>query len=656
MRVTVTKFTVENMRSTRERVLVLAEHVEIKAQNKAGKTTCADGWHWLVNNKVSDGRTQADLRPRQRIGETLGEPIRGVVMAAEATLVIESDNGLNGTFVLRKEEHEKAREVERGIEYSYQKKYSINGDYLKEKDFYRWLHEIADAEKLRMFTDVHYFLAREDAGGIHHTTRRRILKELAVGCGSPQGFSDVDAAIKGRTLKGYIDELKEAKKLIDKDIASIGPQMQAHQEYADYDCPDSEQALTRKRDTCVKAIAAIDEERKKTIATQSARQKLIQDKGKLAADQIRREATLKADTSGTDELRKEAQDLQAIDATKREQLSNCQLRVRQLTSALTITKAELTVMLQSRDAAAKRVQSASEEVDVVCPAGDDCPYAAQTKDGAEGRAKRLKAAEEAASFALRDVQQTENSIHVANKELRDAMIVEAEVKTALDLFQEEAGARLAEIDAEIEAAPGIDPGTDDIWLKIVADIEVLAKKIGDPVEDVLQEIEDRKAASVVLRDKYNSALHAYDTAMTAREHIERLKTEQQALAQKAVAIEGRLARAHDYSRAESELISASVNNKFKHIQFRLFKYHQNGEIVDCCDALINGVPYAEFSGGEKKLAEVETASVLGCHYGVVMPIFVDECGSLTMPIAVPNQTILLAAAKGVEDLEVRGVV
>lgn len=104
--------------------------------------------------------------------------------------------------------------------------------------------------------------------------------------------------------------------------------------------------------------------------------------------------------------------------------------------------------------------------------------------------------------------------------------------------------------------------------------------------------------------------------------------------------------------AESKLIEDSVNQKFKHVKFKLFDYLLNKEIELCCEATLNGVPYSDLSYGQKIFVGIDIINVLSAHYGMSVPLWIDNSEGLTLPVEFEGQTIQLFAQSGTSKLTV----
>lgn len=77
-------------------------------------------------------------------------------------------------------------------------------------------------------------------------------------------------------------------------------------------------------------------------------------------------------------------------------------------------------------------------------------------------------------------------------------------------------------------------------------------------------------------------------------------------------------------------------------------------VKECCEPLLNDVPYYALSKGEQLKASLDILKALQGAYGVELPVFIDDAESYTSNsfVELPNQVILLKAVEGVKKLQI----
>lgn len=84
-----------------------------------------------------------------------------------------------------------------------------------------------------------------------------------------------------------------------------------------------------------------------------------------------------------------------------------------------------------------------------------------------------------------------------------------------------------------------------------------------------------------------------------------------------------------------------INAKFHFVTFRLFDYTLDGNPVETCIPLCNGVPYGSANTASQVNAGLDIINALCAFYGVCAPIFIDNRESVNEIIPVQSQVINL---------------
>lgn len=97
-----------------------------------------------------------------------------------------------------------------------------------------------------------------------------------------------------------------------------------------------------------------------------------------------------------------------------------------------------------------------------------------------------------------------------------------------------------------------------------------------------------------------------------------------------------------------DLVTSEINSHFEYVGFKMFDTLKSGEIKQVCDATLNGVSYDNLSKGEKLFASLDILNAFQNHYGVMLPLIIDDAESYTSNtlVDVPNQKILFKVVEG----------
>ena len=107
----------------------------------------------------------------------------------------------------------------------------------------------------------------------------------------------------------------------------------------------------------------------------------------------------------------------------------------------------------------------------------------------------------------------------------------------------------------------------------------------------------------------------------------------------------------DFTRFKASFVEQSVNDMFLLAKFRLFREQANGGLEERCDVVYDGVPYTGLNTGMQINVGIDIINALSRHYGVRVPLFVDNAESVTRLEDGNMQTIRLVVSE--EDKEIR---
>ena len=147
----------------------------------------------------------------------------------------------------------------------------------------------------------------------------------------------------------------------------------------------------------------------------------------------------------------------------------------------------------------------------------------------------------------------------------------------------------------------------------------------------------------------NHILHGRETVDNAKARIKELMQSEKDLSAQKSQLEGQLNTIDQFARAKADMLTDTMNAKFKHVRFKLFEEQVNGGIAECCETLINTngrwVPYSDGNSAGKINAGLDIINALSGHYGVWAPIWIDNAESVNELTEVKAQVIRLIVSK-----------
>ena len=107
-----------------------------------------------------------------------------------------------------------------------------------------------------------------------------------------------------------------------------------------------------------------------------------------------------------------------------------------------------------------------------------------------------------------------------------------------------------------------------------------------------------------------------------------------------------------FTKAKIDTMESRINGRFKYVSFKMFAQQVNGGEVECCETLINGVPFSDANNAAKINAGIDIINVLCKHYDIYAPIFIDNRESVTNLIECDSQIVNLIVSEPDKKLRV----
>jgi DNA repair exonuclease SbcCD ATPase subunit len=642
MRITIENLVLSNFKGLSKSTLPLRnKNAVLSGKNGKGKTTVYDAVQWLLRGKDSEnhpekGKGAFGVRP---IDEE-NNPIGGLTVKVEG--VLNFDN--REPMALRKEQTEK---IIKGKKVGYEFSYWINDVPTQATTYTKELEKLFPSEQFEILTNLKYFIDT-----MHHSDRRKILLNMAGTIAEPEGFNNLKAELKRtqRTIEQQKKRVNTLKKGYEEEQFAIPPKLdEVHRSVGQYK-PESKETLEANRAQIRADIDALEAERKKILSDEHERQLRLEIINKLRIQLSERQASLVVDTSNSATLLEERKTIEHKLADAEAVVSQYQNKIREFTTKKTTEETILKSKALALDKIRKDHQKLLEE-DIVTT----CPTCGQPLP--EDKIQEIRTERKQKLAELNDDGIEQKQIVEKQRELisqvdmqvgsAKSMLKEAEKK--LQILNDSSQKRLAEIKSELEDCKAPDPNKDPQYLAIKEKLEKAEKALGPSGANAIEILEIKRKSKQNTLQQINETLAQSDRLKADKERIAELEQDNKRLAQAIADCDKQLEEISDYTKAENILIEKTVNQKFKHVRFRLFKQLLNGEIDDqVCDAMLNGKTYIDMSDGERIFSGVDIVNTLSEYYNLFPPLFIDHAESITLPIETNTQTILLCAVKGQE--------
>lgn len=637
-KIKIKRMVIENFKGCKRRMVYFADRTKITGRNASGKTTIFDAFTWLLFDKDSSGATKFQVRPLNEDGE----PLHYVDISVECTLEID---GIEMTITkVQKEKWTKKRGEEEQVFSGNVNEFEVNGYPKSEKDYKEFINGIIDEKMFRLITNPMAFTSMpwKDQRQIifklvDNVTDLEIAQsndkfaplvpELAIAnvdeIRAKYTKSKNELAKKQTELPARIDEL--SKMIGNVDVAEI--------ELARNDVKERIEKLE-------KEIRKIDD----VIAVHSEKSKDILEL-KFALGDMERIAN--------EQRQKEVLDLK-VRKNAKEQL------IREKNVAINNTKNEMMLIVSHSKELQEDIKKATDEWNACKEETFDdstlkCPTCGQ-KLPEKKRKEMLSEFDAKKESRLSAIAERGNKL---KSDLDNSKAKYDAIKPLLDKYAQEIELLkkdIEELDKEIvNADKPVDLSKDKEYkakLKAIANAE---KEMGLEYDATAKKNEYMAEHTELINELWHLEADIAKADTTEIENRkEELEEQLRDVGQRIANSEKMLYILECFIKEKLDRISASVNERFQTVCFKLFDKQINGGIAECCECTVNGVPFSVLNNGHKIVAGLDIINTLSKIYGVSAPVIIDNAESVNEE-NIPSmgcQTILMYVNTN-ENLEVK---
>lgn len=631
------RLALENFKGQRNFVLEPnGQNCNVYGDNAAGKTTLYDGLTWLLFGKDSRGQANFEIKPLGSDGQVLDHQ---AITSVEAVLAVNDDE-----VVLRKCYYEKwstkrgsAAETFDG----HSSDYYIDGVPVKKYEFDRRVSELVDEDLFRTLTNVTYF-----CGSLDWRSRRSILFELGqvasdreIMADDPK-FAPLEEALGKLTLDDYRKKLQADRKKYVGVRNDIPTRLDECQKIINSIEGTNFDELLRERDVRAGKRDALSADLLKLendtyLTTRRNDRDRLQNE-RTALDQKNAEYRRSQEVS-TPNIGRMEQDARSLEA-----------------SLLRLTDSRRGELARAGEYDAEVARCRKQWIDINARKfdGADCPVCGRSLEGellAEARARFEREKKVDQDGLVRD--SSELKARAADCRRRADEIADEAVKVEN---------QIAELTDQIAAArdfcaPKVTdmPGYENSRRKLDQEIAELDKLIESHASDGAAIKAEALAKIKALTDEISAidgALAKQEVLGFTRERMERLRAEAAAAAEKLEALDRMVFLCEEFVRFKTKYIEDSVNNRFGLVRWKLFSEQVNGGLTECCEATVDGVPYGSLNSGMRINAGIDVIGAMSAHYGVRVPLVVDNAETVTALRPLDAQIIRLTVSERDKEL------
>ena len=661
-KVTLKKLSVENYKKFEAREFDFSGRTEVSGRNRQGKTSLMDAYFDVLTGKLADGTLPNNIR-RKVDGEEVDDPV-------VRELVIDVD----GTEYVVQKKTKKGKS-------SNTVEYYVNEIKRNKTEYMEILKRIADPDTIAMCSNARVFLneiqkatakARETLGGIAGFSETQFRAE------HPEYEWIKNEGVEGDSieeiLKARRRDLRKAKSDVDDIVKQIRKE-QSRQVACDETLPaqrDDLLDLLKENEKQEKVLCDASREYDRIsielAGLKRSRDALVEKAGKTAREKHDRITsllyTLKSDKKNAENKLRLAE----ID------LEHANKGIERHKAALAQAKKKYTEALKEKWDDTELTEIRGKEFDpesAVCPTcGQMLPEeqveAAKRKFEFNRQTRISKKLEEKEQFEKNKrtkLEQITEDGNEASEGLKTANKAKEEAEAAIEATKKEITSlalEIAETEKEAEKPiPEPDMSGDEEYKAVCDKISALEESIngiGNGENDRILLSNNRHSLESKIRD-----VEAKIKTQTARleekaNSLEALQEEQKKLSQKQADIQQKVDQLTDYSIEKNKALAAVINPHFKHFHFQFLDYTQDGEPMETCRMICNGIDYANgLNHSDRILCDIDLVMGLQEMNDLRLPVWVDDTESINSD-RIPEldtQMILLKVSDG--ELKVKSI-
>lgn len=646
------KLNLKNFKGIEDFSLVVnGKNAEIRGRNGAGKTTIFDAFTWLLFGKDSKNRTDFEIKTLDKDGNVKQH---GIEHSVEAVLSVNGEVlTLKRVF---KEVWKKKKGTANKVFTGHTTDFYIDEMPVKKKEFEEKVNSLISDDIFQLLTNPLYFNEV-----LNKNQRRAILFEI-VG-------EITDAEIAAQSGNEELIEL--VNRLNGKDI-------EKHKAYL----KKKQQEVNKKIDETTIRIDEITLRKPNTDGLDE--QKLLKQIQEITSsiDEKMKEISQIRNGGKVSEYRKRLSEIELeiaeirneYDKQANEEINHLKVKVQELESNITLLESKRKSEKEALEFYRKRAEDLSvklnelrnewdrvDEEKLEFEDNDTCPTCKQPlpaeqveqareqalKEFNERKAKRLEeitAEGQATKAAVENAEQTIQKIERSIEKLdKDIETIKARLQRELEKLNEmEMNKKDIEENEEYRKK-----------LEEKERIELEIEQIQTSLEESIKTIENEIATLEQARKDVQDDLNKINIAKEFDERIKELEKTERELAEYYEELEKEIYLTEEFTRVKVTLIEGRIAEKFKYARFKLFEEQINGGLNEICETMYEGVPYSRGLNNAARInVGLDIINTLSEHYGVYVPIFIDNRESVTDLIDVKSQVISLVVDPKAVELEV----
>lgn len=612
----------------------------IYGRNATGKTTIFDAFKWLFFDKDSNDRKDFNIK-------TLDEknnPIHYLEHEVEATLII---NGQDMNFKkMLKEKWIKKRGQEQQEFSGHETNYWIDEVPIKKKDYEEKINSIIPESLFKLITDPLFFNNQ-----MSWKERRELLINISKSTitddnilNSNEKFTTLKENLDGRSIEDYNKVLAAKIKELNNDREKIPIRIDELTKTLITEHNINYEDLENEKRMCNEELQKIDAEMT-DIQTRAKENIKKADQLGIAKNELNN-LKFRLEVEHNSKYSQESMNLQNEKALienqlrhKREEYESRGQKIEQDTKR----KEELYTKWDE-------INKLTLEFDpdkFICPTCKRELEAEQIEEKKKEMENNFNNHKRMEKDAINTEGKTINARLDENTTAREQLQKEI---TELDERLEKTNKKLDTIENQKVEEKEFDVTSVPEYKEKQKEVDKLQEMVDQVTKDDTTEIQNKKSSIIEQINIIDKQLNEREVQEKTKARIEELEKQEEEIAQKVQELESQQFQIEEFTRMKIELLESAINSNFEIVNFRLFKTQINGGLEECCDTLVNGVPYSDVNNAHKIIAGLDIIKTLSRFYNNSAPIFIDNRESINTLCTINAQIISLIVT---EDTKLR---
>ena len=667
-KIEIKKMVLTNFKGVRNMEIVFDKKTNIYGDNGTGKTTLFDAFTWMLFGKDSSDRKDFEIKTLDSSNVVIPK------IEHEVSAIIAIDGNEIEISRILKENWVKKRGSETTEFSGNVTEYYWDKVPMQQKTFQEQVSKIMDETVFKLITNPLGFNAMK------WQDRRKVLMDIA------GHVSDEELAGDNEEYKNLIAQLTNDKSLADyqkqilasikkakEDLKAIPTRIdevdKGKPEVFDFvnlkiSLDMKEKALIKVNESIENKSSAYDSQLSETNQKKLKANSLKSDIEIIESNTITEiENSLKPDTSALDTAKRNLE-------TKKGELSTSQNGLNTLNTKVTSLESQIAEIVTKQDNLRNNwaIENAKEltfdDDDFHCPT---CKREFESGD-VEGKKTemlatfRTKKAEvladintkginlETEKTSLKTELETVKSRIETGKNHIESLKTEVQTLESTVNAQESKSNPAQEVDKSVLLTNKL--LENEVYQSKKQELETLQATIIEvPAVDV-SDLKAQRSTLVSEIDLIKNNIRNEDQINTANKRIEALQQEEKDLAQQIADVEKTQFVIERFNKLKIDTLESKINQKFQFVKFRMFETQINGGESECCDALIDGVPFSDANTASRINAGLDIINTLCEFYQVTAPIFIDNRESIIQVIDIQSQLINLIVSEKDKKLRV----